>query len=87
MRLRNIPAYWVWAPYINFLKYGYAAQVLNQFNGGRDFPFQVTSRCLQRPCWHSTCLGQWRGPGCQARRAHHGAVTASGSHDTATSSL
>jgi hypothetical protein len=44
LRYEQIPVWWKWYSYIDFLKYAWGALMKNQFNGDRDIPFLYDSQ-------------------------------------------
>jgi hypothetical protein len=67
VRLADVPAYWEWFPYLDFLRYGFAAQMMNHFGGGNNHPFQVHMRTCTA-CLIVSCDAAWLVPA-----AHHDA--------------
>lgn len=63
VRLADVPAYWEWFPYLDFLRYGFAAQMMNHFGGDNNHPFQVL-RMHRRPkslaLCHAALLSTWK---------------------------
>ncbi|KAK9831908.1 hypothetical protein WJX81_008083 [Elliptochloris bilobata] len=43
VRLQDIPKYWTWFPHLNFIKYAFSAQMLNEYGGANNHPFQGAS--------------------------------------------
>lgn len=48
-RFVNMPAYWKWYSYINFLRYSWGALMKNQFTGDMGDPIWM-SKCKQSTC-------------------------------------
>ena len=55
LRWDDIPKYWRWLAYINFMRYSWGALMLNQFEGDRDVQVSKTARCSPR-LWLCACL-------------------------------
>jgi ABC-type multidrug transport system permease subunit len=51
MRNQDQPVYWRWFSYLNFLRYAWSAQMINQFEGSKAIAldFQTVRGCTSAP--------------------------------------